>query len=137
MTQDIVVALGLVADDYVHQGKISIDSLIQVEQSLLQFLRQRQQNRLPEGRFVFDNLAFITTLRLRLRIEDLTTRQAAEQMSLSFSTISRIMRPGDGEPSLSTLTTVCNWLKLDPSVFFKQIAPLDIQDDTAHSKVNY
>lgn len=60
--------------------------------------------------------------------EGLSMRQAADRARVSFSTLSRV--EGGAQPDLSTFTSLCAWLGVDPSRFFTPIArrtqtPLD------------
>jgi transcriptional regulator with XRE-family HTH domain len=60
--------------------------------------------------------------------EELSVRQAASQARVSFSTISRVET--GAQPDLTTFTSLCAWLGVDPSRFFTPISrrsqtPLD------------
>ena len=48
--------------------------------------------------------------------EELSVRHAAEQARVSFSTISRV--EAGAQPDLSTFTSLCAWLGVEPSRFF-------------------
>jgi transcriptional regulator with XRE-family HTH domain len=48
--------------------------------------------------------------------EELSVRHAAEEARVSFSTISRV--EAGAQPDLSTFTSLCAWLGVDPSRFF-------------------
>lgn len=60
--------------------------------------------------------------------EELSIRQAAAQARVSFSTISRV--EAGAQPDLTTFTSLCAWLGVNPSRFFTPISrraqtPLD------------
>lgn len=67
-------------------------------------------------------------IRQKRAAENLSIRQAAADALVSFSTISRV--EGGAQPDLSTFTSLCAWLGVNPSRFFTPIAnknqtPLD------------
>jgi len=67
--------------------------------------------------FYFDSALFAQRIKLKLEVNNLSLREAAEQIGISFPTLQRLTKRKT--PELLTYVTVCFWLHLEPQLFFR------------------